>query len=518
MTEERRKPVIGVLVSGILDDFTKQLCQGVMTAAQTLDLTVVVIPGKYLDRDVAGNPGIAYEYQYNTLFSYARPENVDALLVAADCIGCLTTRDRLCRLMESYRGIPTVLIASRLDGYPNISYENGAGIRDGMEYLINVLGCRRFGMLGGPDDNYDAAERKQVFLQVLAEHGIAFSPKAYIQGELTGCSQEQLADFLDRCPDLEAVVCVNDDTALGLYEALRKRGIMPGRDISVLGFDDSKITTKIDPPLSSVSASPATLGQQALLSVMRLLKGEAVESILLPTKFIRRHSFCSPPKTKEESDTRCVPTLTPDRIYDEIFYRYDRDVYRGVMAPIKDACNALVDSLMRHFLNEKAAPDAGREILAHLDSCVDTGALRYADIDSLLTVLEQGYRLLAERQSTPEKKKELEELFFTMHRTIIRAIHSHVDDLVIETRSENYFIRLFTHDILTFEKGNDQSYSHLLWHLSWMHINNAFLYTFEKPILHLNGDHFVPPDRLYLKAVSERHGFHGPVHKAGGSA
>lgn len=501
MTDKTRKPVIGVLVSGILDDFTEQLCQGVMTAAETRDLTVVVIPGKYLDRDVTRNPGIMYEYQYNTLFSYAAPENVDALLVAADCIGCLTTRDRLCRLMETYRGIPTVLIASKLEGYPNISYENGAGIRDGMDYLIRVLGCRRFGMIGGPDDNFDAAERKQTFLQVLEEHGIAFSPEAYIQGELTGCSEEQLADFLDRNPDLEAVVCVNDDTALGFYEALHKKGKVPGRDISVLGFDDSKAATKATPPLSSVSASPAALGQQALLSVLQLLEGKEVESILLPTKFIRRHSFCSVPETAENGGAQAAGSLTPDRIYDAVFYRYDRDVYQNKMAPVKAAGSALLDSILQRFSGSDSSAGSDGAILNHLNAFVDAGALRYADIDNLLSIFEQGYRLLAGRQTDPNRKQELEDLFFTMHRTVIRSMNAERDRLIERHQSQNYSMRLFVHDILTFEKGNDQSYCHLLWHLNWMNINNAFLYVYEKPILHLNGERFVPPDRLCLKAV-----------------
>ena len=289
MVQKRRKPIIGFLVSGIMDDYTRQLCQGALQAAKTLDVTVGVMPGKYLDRDLPNDDiGIMYEYQHNTIFSYARPDNVDAILVAADCIGCLTTRDRLLKLMETYRGIPTILVASRLEGYPNISYDNAAGIREGMEYLINVIGCRNFGMVGGPDDNYDAKERKQIFLEILAEHHIEFNQEAYIEGNLSECSQESLNYLFDRNPNLEAIVCVNDATALSLYDELHKRGVKPGRDISILGFDDSLDATRANPPLSSVSANPTALGHQALLSAMKLLEGQEVESIAMPTKFVRR--------------------------------------------------------------------------------------------------------------------------------------------------------------------------------------------------------------------------------------
>lgn len=47
MAQKRSKPIIGFLVSGITDDYTRQLCQGVIQAAKNLDVTVVIMPGKY---------------------------------------------------------------------------------------------------------------------------------------------------------------------------------------------------------------------------------------------------------------------------------------------------------------------------------------------------------------------------------------------------------------------------------------------------------------------------------------
>ncbi len=46
-----KRKTIGVLVGGITDDFTRLLCHGVIERAKTLDVNIVVIPGKFLDRD-----------------------------------------------------------------------------------------------------------------------------------------------------------------------------------------------------------------------------------------------------------------------------------------------------------------------------------------------------------------------------------------------------------------------------------------------------------------------------------
>lgn len=502
MVQKRKKPVIGFLVSGIMDDYTVQLCEGVLQAAKTLDVTVVVMPGKYLDRDLPeGDIGVMYEYQHNTIFSYAQPDNIDVILVAADCIGCLTTRDRLLKLMETYRGIPTILVSSRLEGYPNISYDNITGIREGMEYLINDLGCRRFGMIGGPEDNYDAHERKQIFLKVLAEHDIEFNPEAFVEGNLSECSQENLNSLFDRNPNLEAIICVNDATALNLYGELQKRGIRPGRDISILGFDDSLSAIRANPPLSSVSANPVALGHQAMLLAMKVLEGQEAKSIELPTKFVRRASFCSTPVNNGQAVSHASHIIDPDSIFNEIFYRYDRDTYAAELEPLRRASNALINSITYYFVEHAPLSDARGAINASLDAFLNAGAVQYADIGILLLVLERIKQILTDLQSDAESVGELREVFAAIYKNIILSMDYQTQYLSARGREENNFIKMFVYSLFSFERGNDQSYGNLLSSLTWLNIDNAFLYTFEKPILHLNKEQFVPPRQLCLKAV-----------------
>ena len=151
-----KKLTIGILVSGIMDDVTRSICQGVKQAAAAIDVDVIVLPGKYWERDLTDNRELMYEYQYNTIFSYARPETLDGLVVAADCIGCLTTKDRIEMLMKDFEGIPCVLVASKMDGYVGVSFDNSMGIDEGMKYLIKKVGHTHFGMIGGSSDNSDA--------------------------------------------------------------------------------------------------------------------------------------------------------------------------------------------------------------------------------------------------------------------------------------------------------------------------------------------------------------------------
>lgn len=237
MDNKQKRLTIGVLAGGILDDFTKVVCRGILRAAKRLNINVVVFPGKYLDRDLSDNQELRYEYQFNTIFSYAEKEKIDAVLVMAGSIGYCTSMDRVKQMLSNYK-MPCVLIASQIDGYVDVGYDNRDGVRQALEYLIREVKCRRIGMIGGSSTNLDAQERKETFFSVLKEYKLPVEDDLYIEGTLTRQNREIVSAFLDRNPGLDAVFCVNDDTALGLYEELKRRDIQPGRDISVVAFDD----------------------------------------------------------------------------------------------------------------------------------------------------------------------------------------------------------------------------------------------------------------------------------------
>ncbi|MGN0395840.1 MAG: GGDEF domain-containing protein, partial [Coprococcus sp.] len=160
---QNKKPVIGILVSGILDEFTKNVCKGIFQISKLLDVNVIVFPGKYLDRDLSGDVEIKYEYQYNMSFACANNAEIDALIVAVGTIGCFATEKSVKKMLEQYKSIPCILLNSRIEGYPCVVFDNYNGIKDAMEYLINKTGCKKFGMIGGSDENIDGYERKQAF-------------------------------------------------------------------------------------------------------------------------------------------------------------------------------------------------------------------------------------------------------------------------------------------------------------------------------------------------------------------
>lgn len=499
MAKSNKRLTIGLLVSGIMDSFTESICRGVMQVAKMSDVNLVVLSGKYLDRDLTQNRELMYEYQFNTIFSYARKENLDALLIAADCIGCFTTKERVVELIQQYKDIPTVLVASKIEGYVSVTFDNYTGIKEGLEYLIHDLKYTKIGMIGGPADNTDSKERKAAFISVLEQNGIPFDKRRYVEGNLSRRSRESFCRLLDKNPDLEAVFCVNDDTALGLYDELKKRGIQPGKDIAVLGYDDTILAAKSYPSLSSVKADPIALGARSIRLIMDMIQGEEVTSEVLPTQFVRRDSFRSVVFKDDETSVRQSEMERIDTYFDDIFYRYQHEYLQKEMRQLRQAFGSLIEKLLVAFEGEELRPELYMDIQVLLDDFLNHGGMQYADMENLLITFEKVYGVLKKGQVEPEKKFELRELFSIIYRKIIRAM-DHQFGILRETEEKaNYSMKLFIRDMLQFEKGNDQSYASVLGNLEWMGIRNAYIYMLPKPVMHLFKEDFVLPKELYLK-------------------
>lgn len=495
-----KKITVGLLVSGIMDDFTVSVCQGAMKTAKDKGIELIIFPGKYLDRDLTERKEIMYEYQYNTVFSFIQKENLDAILVSADSIGCYTTGEKVQRMLSRYAGIPCILIASKMDNYISINYDNISGIREAMEYLIAYLGCKKIGMIGGPVNNTDSQERKNAFFQMLKEKGLSCDDKLFAQGNLSRYSKQAYDTLLDNNPDIEAVFCVNDDTAFGLYDALRERNLQPGKQVMVFGYDNILLSAKLKPTLSSVWADPVKLGEDALDMAYRMVQGEEVKSKIIPTKFIRRDSFGNR-RAESKEDAKRFSNDYIDNYFEDIFYRYQSDDRGSDFVHIRLAFKELMEKLIAMYEQEMAQENTKEELLGAVDTFLAYKVLDYADMEKLLEHVEKICNIMKAKCADNEGANRIQDIFTSIYRRIILAIDKRSGEIVESQEEKNYDMKLFVRDVMDFERGSDQSYMSLFTNLGWLDIQNAYVYVFEKPVIHLDGEEVELPKELYLKAA-----------------
>ena len=164
------------------------------------------------------------------------------------------TYDRLAK-----RGMPVVTFLRRgHGGFDHVGIRNADATAVATAHLAD-LGHRRIAYLGGTDMTSVRAERIAGYEKAMGEHGLG-------SGVVWDSRDDKAAglaamDALRRAhPNVTAVVCNGDMVALGACLALQREGLVPGREMSVIGFDDVQDAAVATPPLTTMAVSPYRLG------------------------------------------------------------------------------------------------------------------------------------------------------------------------------------------------------------------------------------------------------------------
>ena len=158
-------------------------------------------------------------------------------------------------------GLPVVVVARpEVDGVDSIRADGLDTARTLGEHLAGH-GLRRIAFLGSPDESPDVAERWRGVREGLGKHGIepTVTPCQFDEASGTRVAAGLLA-VRDR-PD--ALVCANDEIALGAIVAAEEIGLRVGRDIAITGWDDVMAARHARPALTTVRQPMRTLGALA---------------------------------------------------------------------------------------------------------------------------------------------------------------------------------------------------------------------------------------------------------------
>ncbi len=129
---------------------------------------------------------------------------------------------------------------------------------------IAGLGHTRIAHIHGPDNFLSAKERLRGFRVGLAEYGLKLDDQYMLTGGYTfesGIECGEILLSLDKPPT--AVFAGNDEMAVGVYQAVRRAGLRVPEDLSIVGFDDAPIATRIWPMLTTVRLPIFHMGRTA---------------------------------------------------------------------------------------------------------------------------------------------------------------------------------------------------------------------------------------------------------------
>ena len=489
---------IALLLSALDDSYNEAICRGVNQACEENSYNLVVLPGTYLNRKTFPRDESPFTYQFTTIYEYLNAQNISGMIIAAGAIAAYTDDDDMLRFLSHYKDIPMVLISSNYEGYTCINYDNSSGVRAGLEHLINA-GCRHFGVLRGPQGNTEMVERFTTFMKVMEEHGIPVTEDQILDVHLSEDNHEACKAFLKKNRGIEAITCANDNSALDLCDEIKKLGLTIGRDIKVVGYDNTIASAKADPPLATVSADPVDLGHEAVSYLELKMAGKRTDSFNLPAMLVVRESIGSGTVEYAGSAQKSLSAMSVDEAFGFIFYKFRGSGIITKNTPVYQAFSRISNALRSLIDMEEINDDVYTEVTATFDRFLSSRAAQYADMDNLLDYCEE-LRIDTVEHLDIESQIYVENIYHELLKMMLKSVED--DTALSEEKHKKHDIELKhfvegTEDIMS---GDDSGYGNLLSHFDWLGIKNGYLYTFAKPIAHKNQEAFVPDREVYLKA------------------
>jgi LacI family transcriptional regulator len=268
----QRSHAIGLIVSDITNPFFAEIIIAIEDWLGSAGLVTIL-----------GNTSENHEKQQRLLKSLSEYP-ADGILICPTQ-GSITGPETLAGRLP-----PVVAFTRPLNGVDYAGVDNVAGSELAVDHL-SALSHRHIAFIGGPSSLSSAQQRFIGYRQGIEKNGIQFREDLFIeQAPNRKGGFQGLTAALALSPAPTAAVCFNDVVALGAIEALRSSGKTPGKDFSIVGFNN--IADANFGGLTTVDTSPAKIGEAAADLLLHRIKEPTapVRQVILTPRLIVRES------------------------------------------------------------------------------------------------------------------------------------------------------------------------------------------------------------------------------------
>lgn len=242
----------------------------------------------------------AKESGYDVALSAVAPTRdesaaLDSLLrERCDCVIVMGTTSDPALLKAYARELPLVTVARRFKK-PTFGVSRGndqAGMRMAVKYLAE-LGHRRIAHIDGADAP-GSADRRTSYRRTMQTLGLGAHIDVVSGGLTETDGAAGLATLLARTEPPTAVVAFNDRCASGVLDHAVRAGIdVPGQ-LSVMGYDDSRLARLGHVQMTTVAQSTTELAQAAVTIALEMVAGGAPREIVVSPQLIIRETTAAP--------------------------------------------------------------------------------------------------------------------------------------------------------------------------------------------------------------------------------
>lgn len=176
-------------------------------------------------------------------------------------------------------GKPAISIANEIEDFYYVGIDNYAAITQIIEHLYEKHDCRSFWFVMGPDDNYENNLRIDALKDFIVGKGIEWNDgNCFCESYEYKCGVHGFETLFERngcIPD--AIICANDNIAVGVCEAAAKKGYHAPQDFCVTGFDNFDKAGYYSPKISTVSHIREEVGWLCADILLKIWSGEKVD-------------------------------------------------------------------------------------------------------------------------------------------------------------------------------------------------------------------------------------------------
>lgn len=174
---------------------------------------------------------------------------------------------------------------------PSILYDDRKAGYDVAKHLIRI-GHKEIGVITGSSSSIHSSKRLNGFQEALFDFGLQYNPKLTVNGDWNRDSGYLLCEQLIKS-GVTAIFSQNDLMAMGVIDYCMQNGIVIGRDLDLIGFDNREISTVCRPTLTTMELPLFEIGQTSASILIDLIEGKTPTpsgEILLECSLIERES------------------------------------------------------------------------------------------------------------------------------------------------------------------------------------------------------------------------------------
>lgn len=277
--KNRKSNVVGVIIPQIVHYFFSSVISGIEEVAGKYGYSVMIAQSNELfDKEVEAMAALA-------------DGRIDGLLIS---ISKETVKYEHLRQFKE-EGIEIVFFDRVPDDFKSDSVviDDFQGALKAVQHLIDG-GHRRILHLAGPQTRLIGRKRLKGYLQALENNRIPFDEKLVVPCDSFDAALNMMPELVSSGLQFDAVFTVNDFTAAGVIQALKKLGKHVPEDMAVVGYGDDDIAKMIDPTLTTVRQPGKEMGARAMELLHKRLssleESNDIISEVLQAELVQRNS------------------------------------------------------------------------------------------------------------------------------------------------------------------------------------------------------------------------------------